>query len=161
MTMKKIVVVSMVLLFLAASAAIAEDVYVQSAKVKVMWEPSFKAKVMTEVAKGHKFTALGKQGSWIKVKHGFEEGFVPALLVSNRPPLAVVGLVKAGDGEIKDGVRRRASTYTSAAAARGLTSDSRKRLSKEERADYVALEKIESYSLSNEEVTAFMEGGSK
>jgi len=158
--MKKLIVFAMMLVFVVVSAAIAEEVYVQSAKVKVMWEPSFKAKIMTEVNKGHKFTVLGKQGSWIKVKHGFEQGYVPALLVSNKPPMAVVGMVKAEDSEIKDSVRRRASTYTSAAAARGLTSESRKRLSKEEKADYTALEKIESFTVSNEEVAKFMEGGS-
>ncbi|MDH4161684.1 MAG: SH3 domain-containing protein [Nitrospirota bacterium] len=159
--MKKIIVFAMMLVLVAVTAAIAEEVYVQSAKVKVMWEPSFKAKVMTEVTKGHKFTVLGKQGSWVKVKHGFETGYVPALLVSKNPPLAVVGLVKADESEIKDSVRRRASTYTSAAAARGLTSESRKRLSKEEKADYTALDKIESFSVSNEELAKFMEGGSK
>lgn len=159
--MRKIVVVVVMLVLVVAAAAAAEEVYVQSAKVKVLWEPSFKAKVMTEVTRGHKFSVLGKQGSWVKVKHGFEVGYVPALLVSNKPPMATVGLVKAEDGEIKDSVRRRASTFTSAAAARGLTSESRKRLSKEEKADYAALEKIESFTVTNDEVAKFMEGGSK
>ncbi|MDA8101028.1 MAG: SH3 domain-containing protein [Nitrospiraceae bacterium] len=157
--MRKIVFFSLVLALTAASAAFAEDLFVQSSKAKVMQEPSFKSKLVAEVAKGQKFTVLGKQGSWVKVKSATAEGYVPALLLSPRPPMESVGLIKGGEGEIKDNVRRRASTMTSAAAARGLTAEGRKRAGAEESADYAALEKMESYSLSNDEVEKFMQGG--
>jgi beta-N-acetylglucosaminidase len=60
--------------------------------------------------------------------------------------------------EIKQGVRRRASSYTSAAAARGLAADDRRRLSKEEKVDYESLEKVEAFQLSADEINRFMEG---
>jgi hypothetical protein len=79
-------------------------------------------------------------------------------VLSTRPPLRKTGIIKADDGEIKQGVRRRASSYTSAAAARGLAQDDRRRLSKEEKADYDSLDIIETFKVSPEELSRFMEG---
>jgi hypothetical protein len=59
---------------------------------------------------------------------------------------------------LKEGVRRRASTYTSAAAARGLVQDDRRRLSRDEKIDYLGLENIEAVSISPEELAKFMGG---
>jgi uncharacterized protein YgiM (DUF1202 family) len=159
--MKKALGIAAFLVFVSCSMAFAaqEIYYVQSLKAKVMWEPSFKASVMREVQKGHALTALGKEGSWIKVKIDFETGYISALVMSKQPPLNRVALIKAEDQDIRQGVRRRASTYSSAAAARGLTQEGRKRLSKEEKADYFNLEKIESITVSREAVEKFMEGG--
>jgi len=145
----------------SSSTIFAQTVYyVQSLKAKVMWEPSFKAAVMREVPKGQALTGLAKEGNWIKVKIDFETGYVSSLVVSKQPPLNRVSLIKAEGQDIRQGVRRRASSYTSAAAARGLTQEGRKRLSKEEKADYFSLEKIESITVSREAVEKFMEGGS-
>jgi len=159
--MKKNLVIAAFLIFISCSFAFAapEVYYVQSLKAKIMWEPSFKAAVMREVPKGHVLTALGKEGSWIKVKIDFETGYIPSLLVSKLPPMNRVTMIKAEDQDIRQSVRRRASTYSSAAAARGLTQEGRKRLSKEEKADYFSLEKIESITVSREAVEKFMEGG--
>ncbi|OGW50603.1 MAG: hypothetical protein A2078_14545 [Nitrospirae bacterium GWC2_57_9] len=156
--MKRQTFLVILVLLLSASFVSAADVYyVQSVKAKVMWEPSFKSKVMTEVAKGYKFIALGKEGNWIKVKRDFEQGYISALLVATHPPFPKQGLIKAGDGEIKQGVRRRASTFTSAAAARGLTQEGRKRLSREEKADYYSLDRIDSFALKSGELERFVE----
>lgn len=143
-----------------AGAAFAQGEYfVQSVKAKVMTTPSFKGSVLAEVAKGHKFASLGKEGSWIKVKHDSKEGYVSALLLGTREPMGRVGLIKGEDSEIKQGVRRRASTYTSAAAARGLTHEDRQRASVVEEVDYKALETIEAIAFSQEDISRFAEGG--
>lgn len=132
--------------------------YVQSIKAKVLSAPSFKGKVVAEVEKGSKLISTGREGSWIKVKiDKNRDGYVSSLLLSTHPPLAKAGIIRGEDAEIKQGVRRRASSYTSAAAARGLTRDDRQRLSKEERADYESLEKVESLKLSADEINRFME----
>ena len=132
--------------------------YVQRVKAKVMSSTSFKAPVLGEVGKGYKFTASGREGSWVKVKFNDREGYVSSLVLSTRPPLRKTGIIKADDGEIKQGVRRRASSYTSAAAARGLAQDDRRRLSKEEKADYDSLDRIEAFKVTPEELSRFMEG---
>ncbi len=153
--MKKMIGLMMLSLFVASSVMAAE-VYVQSVKAKVLNAPSFKAAVLAEVTKGYKFTVLGRQGSWVKVQLSAGEGYVPALLVSARPPLSSSGLIKAEDGEIKGSVRRRASTFTSAAAARGLAADDRRRLSMEEKVNYDALAEIESVKISDDELSRFI-----
>lgn len=133
--------------------------YVQSVKAKVMAGANFKSPVVGEAAKGHKFVSLGKEGSWVKVKLEDKEGYVSTLLLSTHEPLEKVSVIRGEEGEIKQGVRRRASSYTSAAAARGLTSDDRKRLSREEEIDYKALDKVESFTVNPAEVSKFIEGG--
>jgi hypothetical protein len=159
--MKKIVVLAV--LFLAgifySTALYAQNMYyVQSVKAKVMSSTSFKAPVLGEVGKGYKFDASGREGSWVKVKFNDREGYVSSLVLSTHPPFGKTGVIKADDGDIKQGVRRRASSYTSAAAARGLAQDDRRRLSKEEKADYDSLDKIEAFKVTPDELSKFMEG---
>jgi hypothetical protein len=134
------------------------EYYVQSVKAKVMSGPSFKSDVIAEFDRGHKLAASGREGSWVKIRIADREGYVSSLLVSTHPPLEKTGVIKGSEADINQGVRRRASSYTSAAAARGLTQDDRKRLGLEEKIDYVSLEKMEAFTLSSEEITRFMEG---
>ena len=133
--------------------------YVQSIKAKVMSASSFKSAVLGEVGKGYKFESSGRQGSWIKVTFNSKEGYVSTLLLSTHPPMEKTGLIKAEGADINQGVRRRASTSTSAAAARGLTSDDRIRTSREEEIDYKALERVEAFAVNPDEVAKFMTGG--
>jgi uncharacterized protein YgiM (DUF1202 family) len=133
--------------------------YVQSMKAKILSAPSFKASMLGEASKGTKLTAIGKEGSWIKVSYYGKQGYVSSILVSAYPPIARQGLIKADGSELREGVRRRASTYTSAAAARGLAQDDRRRLSGEEKSDYAGLEKMEAVTVSDAEVIRFMEAG--
>jgi len=137
----------------------AQDIYyVQSLRAKVMSAPSFKAKVLGEASKGSKLASTGREGNWIKVTFSAKQGYVSSMLLSKRPPMEKFGLIKGEETDIKQSVRRRASTYTSAAAARGLAADDRRRLSRDEKVDYGALEKIEAFTLSAGEVARFMEG---
>jgi uncharacterized protein YgiM (DUF1202 family) len=159
--MKKCVVLSMMLMiviFFASTVSAQGEYYVQSVKAKVMSGASFKSAVVGEVVKGHKFVSSGREGNWVKVKYSDKEGYVSALLLSTHPPLEKTGVIRGDESDIKQGVRRRASSYTSAAAARGLAADDRRRLSKEEKVDYESLEKVEAFKVSSEEISRFMEG---
>jgi hypothetical protein len=159
MRKKFMVVLFTVVMTLSAAAAYAENImYVQSFKAKIMLQPSFKAKVIGEAGKGSKMTSLGRSGNWVKVKFYSSEGYVSALLLSTRPPMEKLGLIKADGTDITHGVRRRASTYTSAAAARGLVQDDRRRLSRDEKIDYLGLEKMEAVTITSDDITRFMEG---
>lgn len=148
------------LLVSAAGQAWAQGVmYVQSAKAKVMSAPSFKAASLGEASRGTKLAFIRKEGTWVKVSYYGKEGFVSSILVSPYPPMAKAGMIKAEDTDLQQGVRRRASTYTSAAAARGLAQDDRRRISRDEKADYDGLEKVEAFTVTPDEVARFMEGG--
>jgi len=151
--------VTLMSVMLFAAAAFAQgDYFVQSAKAKVMSAASFKSHFLGEVGRGHKFASAMKQENWIKVKYKGKVGYVPSLLLATHPPFEKVGLIKADESDIKQGVRRRASSYTSAAAARGLAQDDRRRLSKEEKVDYESLDKVESFKVTPEELNRFMAG---
>lgn len=137
----------------------AQDVmYVQSAKAKIMSGPSFKSVVMGTVSRGTRFLVLGKDASWIKVKFDYQHGYVPALVLSQRPPMTRVNAVKIEQADLGPTVRRRASTFASAAAARGLTAEDRRRMSREESSDFEALQKVEAVVLGADEVSKFQEG---
>jgi hypothetical protein len=146
-------------MIVCGAAYSAETYYVQSMKAKVMAASSFKAGVLGEVGKGVRLAGIGKEGNWIKVRYLDKEGYVSSLLVTPYPPMARVGLIKADGAEFKQGVRRRASTYTSAAAARGLAADDRRRLSSDEKSDYAALEWMEAFTVTDAELARFVEGG--
>jgi len=157
--MRKIfTMVALITMLLYSTTLLAQTVYyVQSVKARVVSSPSFKSKVVVEVNKGFKVISIGREGSWVKVKIGEKEGFISSLLLSTQPPLEKTGIIKAENTDIKQGVRRRASSYTSAAAARGLAADDRRRLSKEEKVNYEALEKMETFTVSADEIGKFME----
>lgn len=148
------------LLSLAGAASAQGTVYVSSYKAKIMSGPSFKAKVLGEASRGTRIQSAGRKGRWVKVIFYKKEGYVSSLLLSKNPPRNRLSLIKGDSNDIKQSVRRRASTYTSAAAARGLTHEDRKRISAEEEVNYRAVEKMEAFVLTNDEVTMFMEGSS-
>ena len=153
-------VIVMLVFALSATVAHSEEVfYVQSLKAKVMAAASFKAKTVGEAARGSKLVVLAKMGTWVKVNYYGKEGYVSALLVSTRPPMEKLSLIKTDDANVSHGVRRRASTYTSAAAARGLVQDDRRRLSRDEKIDYLGLEKVEAVTITNDDIVKFLEGG--
>jgi uncharacterized protein YgiM (DUF1202 family) len=158
--MKKALVVAVMVVVTAfcVNAQAQTEYYVQSMKAKVMSGKSFQSAVLGEVYKGFKFDGAAKEGRWMKVTYKKTVGYVPSLLLSTHPPFQRTRVIKADDREIKQGVRRRASSYTSAAAARGLAQDDRRRMNREERADYVSLEKMERFQVSQDEVNRFMEG---
>lgn len=145
-------------MLLAATAGAEQLYYVQSTRAKILSAPTFRSNVIAEVGMGQTLAAKGKEGSWIKVAIGDKEGYVSSLLVSTHRPFKRGGYIKADDAEIKQGVRRRSSSFASAAAARGLTKEDRMRADTEDRVDYMALQNMEALSFSDDEIMRFMEG---
>jgi uncharacterized protein YgiM (DUF1202 family) len=141
---------------LYGAAALAETFYyVQSVSARVRAEPSFNSKVIATAVKGQKLPSPGKEGGWIKVMVGDQEGYISSLLLSTQPPFAKTVIIKAEEPEIKQNVRRRASSFSSAAAARGLVDEDNKDDSKENKADYESVKKMESLTIPNDEVNKF------
>ena len=132
--------------------------YVQSTNATVRSGPSFGAKVIAKVSKGQMLSSTSKSGDWIQVKIDGKEGYISHLLVTTHPPLDKTTVIKADEQEIKPTARRRASSFTSAAAARGLTDEEKKREGVE-KADYKAVDKMEAVKVTPEEVKKFKETG--
>ena len=147
-------------IFYAALTYADSTYYVQSDNANVRSEPSFGAKVIAKVAKGQSLTSLSKDGSWIKIKIDGKEGYISSLLVSNHVPLNKPAINKTADeSEAKPSARRRASSYTSAAAARGLTDEDKKREGIDDKSNYKAVDKMESIKVTPDEVKKFKETG--
>lgn len=146
-------------LFHAAVSHAGAVYYVQSANAKILSGPSFKSGVIAGAAQGETLVSTGTEGSWVKVIVGGKEGYVSTLLLSTHPPIKKVEIVKAEEPEINEGVRRRASSFSSAAAARGLTKEERQRADVEEGVDMGALKKMESLKFADDEVSRFIAGG--
>jgi uncharacterized protein YgiM (DUF1202 family) len=160
--MKKIFLALVMFLpaFLYAALAHADaSYYVQSDNANLRAEPSFGGKIISKVAKGQTLTLLTKNGNWLKVKVDNKEGYISSLLVSNHPPLDKAAVTKVEEQEVKPTARRRASSFTSAAAARGLTDEDKNRDGAEEQSDYKALDKMEAIKVTPEEVKKFKETG--
>jgi hypothetical protein len=146
-------------LLFAGGAYAGSVYYVQSVRANILSGPSFRSPAIAKVAIGQQLAVKSRDRFWLKVVYHGKVGYVFSLLASSHPPLKRRGFIKANDSEINRGVRRRSSYFASAAAARGLTREDRRRADTEGRADYKSLERMEKLSFSDDEVSRFMEGG--
>jgi uncharacterized protein YgiM (DUF1202 family) len=160
---KQLLMVLMILpavLYTTLTSAAETVFYVQSTNASILSAPKFGSRVISRVTKGESLTSLSQEGRWIKVNVDGKIGYISSFLVSNHPPLAKQTVIKADEvDEIKPNARRRASSFTSAAAARGLTSDENKEEADKNAPDYKAVEKMEAVKVTPAEVTKFKETG--
>ena len=143
-----------VMFMVAAGSSV---LYVQSSKAKIMKSPSFRSKVVMTAKKGQELEVVKKKGSWYEVKVDGKTGWVSRLLVSSSKPLDKVSVFAKADKDISKSARRRASVMTTAAAARGLAEDDRRRLGAETKMDYAAIERVEATSVTEAEVDSFID----
>ncbi len=145
---------------LLCGTAYAKDLFVQSAKAKLMGEPTFKAAVVATVQRGDRLEQTEEKDGWFKVKAAAGAGWVYNLAVAANPPMEKVTIITADAAELAEKSRKRASAITSAAAARGLSDAERKRLSDMGAADYRALRNLEESAgaISDKEVLEFEAG---
>lgn len=143
-----------------AVTAFAEDLYVQPFKAKIFAKPAISSEVLGTVESGFRFVAGGKEGSWVKLHYNGRNGFIPAVQTAPTPPLGKSSS-PSGETSTKLGARARTSTSTAVVAGmKGLTYEDRARLSKGERSDFEALDKIDSLKVSPDELKQFqLEGG--
>lgn len=151
----KIVLMALAVFMLVAAGA--DLMYVQSKKAKVLKSPSFRAKVVVTASKGDALEIVDKKGKWFKVNVNGKTGWVSRLLVSKRPPIKKVSVFAKAGPDISSKARRRASVMTTAAAARGLAEDDRRRLGTSNKMDYAAVEKMEAITITESEVEAFLD----
>lgn len=142
---------------LFSAPTMAADMFIQSEQAKLMATPAFKGEVLLTLDKGTKVGSLKEEGRWIQVQSGESIGWISKFLLGNTPPLQnKVETILDKTTSDPNQVRRRASTVTTAGAARGLTAEDRRR-NKEAGDNYQALESMEKATVSDEELNQFNE----
>ena len=148
-----------VLIGWAAVAWSAEkSLYVRSAQAELRAEPSFGAEVIGTLKRGLELEVAGEQGRWVQVRHQGGKGWLPRLLVSeSRPAQEASASVLGGEEADVANPRRRSSTVTTAAAARGLAGEAEGRAGANLKGDFQALERMEGYQVNPYRMRRFKE----
>ena len=144
--------------FMLPSFAAAADLYVQSVKAPILSSPSLGSPKLAEAAKGESLKEMEKKGDWYKVGYKDVSGWVSRLLVGPRPPAGKISVLEETEERIEKGARKRASAFTTAAAARGLAEE-RARLSDKLKVDYNGVEMMEAIRITDEEASRFIQEG--
>lgn len=156
--MRKKIALLKLFLFAFAVSASAADLFVQSVKAPILSAPSLGSSKVAEAVKGETLKELEKKGDWYKVGYKDITGWVSRLLVGSKPPSGKVSVLEDTEERIEKGARKRASAFTTAAAARGLAED-RARISDKYRVDFRGVEMMEAVSISDEEALRFLQEG--
>lgn len=156
--MKKISIMLLIFMFFAGPA-LAADLYVKSIKARVLSKPSMRSKTVKILSRGSKVKELKRKGKWVMVEIEGKSGWISKYLVSKRPPMKRVSRLAKGKSLEKTS-RRRASAFTSVAAARGLTDYERARAGRKGYVvDFAALEQMEKINIDEMEALKFIEEG--
>lgn len=160
--MKKILVLFLILIFYATNA-FATQLYVKSVRAKILSKPSFRSKIVGIAKRGAIVEEIKRRGKWVEVKYkttkGLRKGWVSKYLVSTKRPMKRVSLLARG-GSLQKTSRRRASAFTSVAAARGLTDYDRARVGRKGYAvDFAALDRMDKINITEDEALKFIEQG--
>ena len=145
-------------LLLIAPLAQAVDLYVQSVRAPVLSAPSFGSSRLVEATKGDALKEIEKKGGWHKVSYKDKIGWVSRLLVGPKPPASRVSVLVGASEKLATGARKRASAFTTAAAARGLAED-RSRVSDKYRVNFAGVVRMEAVKISDAEAIAFLQAG--
>ena len=146
------------LLAMVASQVVAQELrYVQARQAKLYAQPSLKSSVVAILPKGQTVDLLVSEGRWLQVSVEGKTGWVSKLVVASHPPMKRVSVLADTQTDLSENARRRASSATAAAGARGLRGEERARSSDREVVNFSALEAVEAHGVSEEEALEFVE----
>lgn len=132
----------------------AADLYVQAARTDLRGAPTLAAEKLATALRGESLTRLEESGGWYRVGHQERLGWVPRLMVGPQPPGTPLSVLDDAAEDLGVEARRRASQFTSAAAARGLTS--RTRANDRSRPNHQALRQMETLQIDEAEALRFL-----
>lgn len=151
------------LFFISAPYAVADELlFIQPFRAKIYAKPSIASDVLASVDSGFQFMSAGKEGNWVKLVYKGKSGFVPAVQTAKTPPLGK-SAVQGAEASPKLSVRARTSTSSAVVAGmKGLTYEDRARVTKGDRSDFEALEKVDALKITPDELKLFqLEGGKR
>ncbi|MBU1172380.1 MAG: SH3 domain-containing protein [Proteobacteria bacterium] len=161
--MKRIVFLVLIAFFVPGSAW-AESAYVQSVRADVYSKPAMNSTKTLTLSKGDTVTVISKKGSWSEIEHPNGKGFVYTFLLNKKPVSTREKLYSKlrsffyNIESISNKSRRRPSSYTATAAARGFR-EKRKHFAEIYKSDYDSLEKFESIAISDNDALDFIQKG--
>lgn len=149
-----------ILLFSAmvANVAVASPLYVQSLKGALFAQPAFDSTKVSGVRRGDVLTPVQMKGAWYEVKFADKQGWIPKLLLADRPPMKQVSVFTGNERVLEQKARVRASNVTTAGAARGLSSD-RQRVTETGGANFSAVDRMDALTISEADALKFVEQG--
>ncbi|MCP4753065.1 MAG: hypothetical protein GY866_19425 [Proteobacteria bacterium] len=133
----------------------AESYYIKSHKVRLTQGPGHKTQLNDVLKRGDKVEKIGAEKSWVKIRTDEMEGWIHKFALSKRPPRKRVSLL-AKKVDITSKARKRASTFTTSAAARGLLDTRKNNLIQEGNPDFIALARMEDQVADMEEAIRFI-----
>ncbi|MCG8335122.1 MAG: SH3 domain-containing protein [Proteobacteria bacterium] len=143
------------LMLLPGVSGLADTMYVRSYKISLMSAPAHRSQKLLTLKRGNKVEKLSTQKNWVKVRFAKREGWVNKLALSKNEPKKRVSLFRK-KVDITSKARKRASTFTSAAAARGLMDSGKEKLEIKEGPDFIALAKMEGVEVDVNEAIEFI-----
>jgi len=111
------------LLFLSISLGKAETFYIKSLKAPLLDQADPKAKIKLAIERGIEVKSIKIEDLFVKVNFNNQDGYINKLFLSSTPVINKSSLLNE-NVDITSKARKRASGFTSAAAARGLKEDS-------------------------------------
>ena len=147
---------SLVLLLLGSSVIFAETLYVKSFQAFLLEEPKASAKKLKQLDRGTAVETLQTQGVWIQVKVGEAQGWLSKMVLAETVAGEKVSLL-ASNVDLSSDARRRASTYSSTAAARGLVRSGQERINSRTTTNFEVLAALEAQIINESEAVHFLE----
>ena len=136
-----------------------EKWYVQALQVPLRAAPGFQAAPVAGLKRGMVFTVQRRQGTWVYGSAARKTGWISRLFLSRQKPIGLADLNnKLSDDTLEKTNRRRPHSYAVSAATRGLLVKV-PRKGDMYKADYSALQYVESFQLSSQKLRWFQETG--
>jgi hypothetical protein len=154
------IVFTMLLIPITHSVA-GESLFVQPFKAKIFAQPSVASEVIGTVDSGFQFASISKEGRWIKFAFRDRQGYLPAVQIAGTPPLGKSLAQNAGTGSKLNVRARTSSSNAVVAGVKGLTYEDRARITKGERSNFEALEKVDAMIISPDVINSFQLAGGK
>lgn len=139
----------MIILFFITNVCFAKAVYIKSLKADLLSEAKMGSKVLESIKKGTEVKELSRSGTFAQIEFNTSKGFVSTLFLSEKPILNG-GSILSQDVDISTQARKRASGFTSAAAARGLKTNSDDVFKDLGDSDFVSLKQMESFVVTSD-----------
>jgi SH3-like domain-containing protein len=132
----------------------AKTLYINAFKADLAEAPSSEAKIIATLNKGAPVEELAVNKEWTQVRSTPHSGWVSTILLSPRAPAS--SLLQNKDVDISTNARKRASAFSSAAAARGLKADSDNIFAQLEGEDWDQVKKMETFYIASDKGYNFL-----
>ena len=152
--MKKTLI--LVTLLLIPWSLLAEDAFVRGMRVYLLEDATIRAERLTQIKRGEKLFVINRERIFSQVIYNGQNGWVLNRLLSSQPIKKRVSIL-ASNKDIKSFARKRASSYSSTAAARGLTKSGSASVNRTNAASEQQLLSLESQQIDPEAAFNFIQ----